>query len=188
MGWSVLAPSLTMPGTVGGEERDAVRSGFLPTADRGGKTTGQRGVDMVGSKVIEETYPEEQAKVERRIQEIMSAARTKDVDRLESYHLFGPKFTKFDDFEPLDRQDAETTRRLEREAITGVKEFTPSVSGLKVDVFGPLAVATFVFDYGVSTHDGEKLAVRARSTMVFAKDGPEWKIVHEHFSPFKGNP
>lgn len=143
---------------------------------------------MTGDGVIKETYPEEQAKVEKRIQEIMSAAQNKDVDRLESYHLFGPKFSKFDDFEPLERQDAETTRKLEREAITGVKEFAPSVNDLKVDVFGPVAVASFVFEYGIVTNDDEELSVKARSTMVFAKDGSEWKIVHEHFSPFKDNP
>src|SRR3990170_3252658 len=135
-------------------------------------------MDMTDDSVIEGTYPEEQAKVEERLQEIMSAAQNKDIDRLESYHLFGPKFTKFDDFEPLDRQDAETTRRLEREAITGVKEFTPNVTNLKVDVFGPVAVTTFVFEYSITTEDDEELSVRARSTMVFAKDGPEWKIVH----------
>jgi ketosteroid isomerase-like protein len=143
---------------------------------------------VIANDVIHETHPEEQGGVERRIQEIMSAARNKDVDRLESYHLFGPKFTKFDDFEPLDRQDAETTRKLEREAITGVKEFRPNVKDLKVDVFGPVAVATFVFEYGITTDEDEKLSMRARSTMVFAKDSSEWKIVHEHFSPFKGNP
>ena len=142
----------------------------------------------MGNDVINETYPEEQAKVEQRIQDIWSAVQNKEVDRLESYHLFGPKFTKFDDFEPLDRQDAETTRRLEREAITGVKAFVPNVTDLNDDVFGPVAVATFVFEYGITTEDDEELSMRARSTMVFAKDGPEWKIVHEHFSPFKGNP
>ena len=143
---------------------------------------------MTDDSAIEGTYPQEQAKVEERLQEIMSAAQNKDIDRLESYHLFGPMFTKLDDFEPLNRQDAETTRRLEREAITGVKEFVPSVKDLKVDVFGPVALTTFVFEYGIITHDDEELSVRARSTMVFAKYGSEWKIVHEHFSPFKGNP
>ncbi len=143
---------------------------------------------MMGNDVINETYPEEQAKVEERIRDIMSAVQNKDVARLESYHLFGPKFTKFDDFEPLDRQDAETTKRLEGEAMTGVKEFVPNVTDLKVDVFGGVAVATFVFEYDITTEDDEQLSVRARSTLVFAKDGPEWKIVHEHFSPFKGNP
>ena len=143
---------------------------------------------MAGEDVITDLFPEAQAAVERRLQEIMDAAQTKDVDRLESYHLYGPKFTKFDDFEPLERQDGETTRQLEREAITGVKAFVPHVADLKVDVFGPVAVATFVFDYAVTTNDDDRLSVRARSTLVFAKDGTEWKIVHEHFSPFKSNP
>ena len=69
----------------------------------------------------------EQLEVERRIGDIMSAARRQAVDELESYHAFGRKFTKFDDFEPLERQDADTTRRLEREAILGVEEFDPRV-------------------------------------------------------------
>jgi ketosteroid isomerase-like protein len=142
----------------------------------------------MGNDVLNETYPEEQAKVEQRIRDIMSAMENKALDRLESYHLFGPKFTKFDDFEPLDRQDAETTRRLEREAFAGAKEVVTNVTDLKVDVFGPVAVTTFVIDYSITTEDDEELSMRARSTMVFAKDGTEWKIVHEHFSPFKGNP
>lgn len=142
---------------------------------------------MVDDDLIHEMYPKEQAEVESRIQEIMAAARAKDVDRLESYHLYGPKFTKFDDFEPLDRQDADTTRRLEREAIAGAREFIPAIADLKVDVFGPVAVTTFVFDYAVTTQDDEQLALRARSTMVLARENSEWKIVHEHFSPFTSN-
>ena len=143
---------------------------------------------MASEDVVADPFPDAQAAVERRLREVMDAAQTQDVDRLESYHLYGPKFTKFDDFEPLERQDAETTRQLEREAITGVKAFVPHVADLKVDVFGPVAVATFVFNYDVTTNDGEELSVRARATLVFVEDGAAWKIVHEHFSPFKGNP
>ena len=29
---------------------------------------------------------------------------------------------------------------------------------------------------------------KARGTMVFVKDGDNWKITHEHFSAFKANP
>ncbi len=141
---------------------------------------------MAGENVITDLFPEAQAAVERRLQEIMDAAQTKDVDRLESYHHYGPKFTKFDDFEPLERQDAEATRRLEREAILGVEEFSPQVVDLKVDVFGPVALATFVMAYDVAA-DGERHAFRARATMVFANEGGEWLVVHEHFSPFVAN-
>ena len=139
---------------------------------------------MYRESILIDPYAEAKAEVERTLNQVMSAARRRAVDELESYHAFGPKFTKFDDFEPLGRQDAETTRRLEREAIIGVKEFTPDVVDLKVDVFGPVAVATFVMAYDVVTEDDEQLSLRARSTMVFAHDEGRWLIVHEHFSPF----
>jgi SnoaL-like domain len=132
-------------------------------------------------------YRSEQLEVERRLEDIMSAARRQAIDELESYHAFGPKFTKFDDFEPLERQDGETTRRLEREAILGVEEFDPRVVDLKVDVFGPVAVTTFVMDYRVVDDEGERHSFRARATMVLAKEESGWLIVHEHFSPFVAN-
>jgi hypothetical protein len=84
--------------------------------------------------ILVEPNTQEQLEVERRIEEITSAARRQAVDELESYHAFGRKFTKFDDFEPLERQDADTTRRLEREAILGVEQFDPRVIDIKVDV------------------------------------------------------
>lgn len=137
--------------------------------------------------IMTEPYPTEQLEVERRLEDIMSAARRQAIDELESYHAFGPKFTKFDDFDPLERQDGQTTRRLEREAILGVKEFDPRLIDLKVDVFGPAAVTTFVMDYRVVDDEGERHSFRARATMVLAKEQTEWLIVHEHFSPFVAN-
>ena len=136
--------------------------------------------------ILVDPYAQEQLEVERRIEDIMSAARRQAIDELESYHAFGRKFTKFDDFEPLERQDADTTRRLEREAILGVDEFDPRVVDLKVDVFGPVAVATFVMDYAVVA-EGQRQELRARGTLVLAKEAGEWLIVHEHFSPFAAN-
>ena len=139
------------------------------------------------TSVLTDVYPSEVARVEERLNEIMAAARNKAIEELESYHAFGPKFTKFDDFEPLDRQDAETTRRIEREAILGVDEFAPAVVDLRVDVFGSVAVATFVMDYEVLEPGGERHSFRARATMVFASEDGQWLIVHEHFSPFVAN-
>jgi ketosteroid isomerase-like protein len=127
---------------------------------------------------------EAQAEVAARLDEIMAAAEARDVDRLESYHLFGPRYTKFDDWEPLERQDAATARTLEREAISGADGLETQIEDLKVDVFGATAVATFVFAYSFSAGDG-RMAVRARSTLVLVRDDERgWLIVHEHFSPF----
>jgi hypothetical protein len=137
--------------------------------------------------MIRDACPEAQRQVERRLHEIMQAARGRDLDRLESFHLFGPKFTKFDDWEPLERQDGETTRLNERESLSALDEFTPTVEGLKIDVFGPVAITTFVLVYDAAAN-GDRFSARARTTMIFVRDGAEWRIVHEHLSPFKANP
>ena len=138
---------------------------------------------MAGQDVVHGQHPAAQAAVARRVQEILDAVGAKDVDRLDSYHLFGPKFTKFDDAEPYDRQDAETTRRLERELVSAAEALAFRHEELKVDVFGPVAVATFVLDWAATMPDGQEYAARSRATLVLVEDGAEWKIVHEHFSP-----
>jgi ketosteroid isomerase-like protein len=135
---------------------------------------------------ISEPYLAEQQQVTNTIYDILAAAAAKDFDRLAAYHLDGPKFTKFDDFEPLERQDAATARRCEEEGLAGVEDLTYVVDGLQIDVFGPATVATFVLQYRFRA-DGQQVAMRARATMVFVTDGSAWKIAHEHFSPFVAN-
>jgi hypothetical protein len=95
-----------------------------------------------------------------------------------------PKFTKFDDGEPPERQDAAAGRKGEHDASTALKSFTARIEELKVDVFGNVAVTTFLFPYEAQM-EKEKLAGKSRMTMVFAKQGADWKIVHEHGSPYK---
>ncbi|HVM15781.1 MAG TPA: nuclear transport factor 2 family protein [Egibacteraceae bacterium] len=137
--------------------------------------------------IIRDTFDAEQEQLEATLHGIMDAVQSKDFARLAAHHLYSPKFTKFDDFEPLDRQDAATAQQSEEEGLGGVENFHYQLDDLKVDVFGPVAIATFVFGYGFDA-DGEAMSVRARSTMVFVNDNESWKIAHEHFSPFKSNP
>jgi ketosteroid isomerase-like protein len=137
--------------------------------------------------IIHGLFETEQREVTATLHGIMEAVQGKDFPRLAGYHLHSPKFTKFDDFEPLDRQDVATAQQSEEEGLGGVESFRYRLDDLKVDVFGSVAVATFVFDYGFEA-DGEPVSVRARSTMVFVDDDGAWKIAHEHFSPFKANP
>ena len=42
--------------------------------------------------IITETYPEEQSRIEKLIPEIFDVAISKDIDRLEGYHLYGDKY------------------------------------------------------------------------------------------------
>lgn len=136
--------------------------------------------------LIDDLGVAEQRQVTETLHDIMAAAKAKDFERLAAHHLDGPKFSKFDDFEPLERQDAVTARRSEEEGIGGVDNFAYELEGLQVDVFGPAAVATFVFHYSFDA-EGEHVALRARATMVFVRRDQAWLIAHEHFSPFVAN-
>ena len=68
-----------------------------------------------------------------------------------------------------------------------VNGLTMQAQDLKVDVFGNVAVATFILDYGFQ-NGAERVEKKNRSTLVLVKAQGEWKIVHEHFSPFKASP
>jgi ketosteroid isomerase-like protein len=123
----------------------------------------------------------EQAAVAAVLDHLMQALSRGDVDQVESLHLYGPKFTRFDDT-GLARQEGDEARLAEHEGLSAIASFKGKVAGLKVDVFGMAAVATFVFEYDLRV-GGTPVSGKARSTMVFAKDGTRWRIVHEHLSP-----
>lgn len=143
------------------------------------------GCRLPPAEIVESPFPEAQKEVERTLREILAAAEKKDLDRLEAFHLFGPKFTKFS--ERGGRQDGDVTRQSERRGIGALAAFRPKVEDLKVDVFGSVAIATFIMNYEVVTAE-ETSNGSARSTLVFVNDDSAWKIVHEHFSPLERSP
>jgi ketosteroid isomerase-like protein len=122
----------------------------------------------------------EQAQIRRRLDEVIAAAEKKELDRLESYHWYGPKFTKFTTENPA-RQDAEVARKGERDGITAAQELVMRANDLKIDVFGNTGVATFILDYSFKA-GAATAQKKARSTLVFVKDSEQWRIVHEHLS------
>jgi hypothetical protein len=63
--------------------------------------------------------PREAREIAGRLLEIMDACEKKDFVRLESYHLHGPKFTKFST-ESAARLDAESARKAERDGLSAV--------------------------------------------------------------------
>ena len=123
----------------------------------------------------------ERAQIEQRLNQIFDAAEKKDFGRLESYHLYGPAFTKFAPESPT-RMDAAAARKGERDGLQAVSDLTMKANDLEIDVFGNTRIATFMFDYGfkAGTNTVQKQAL---ATLVFVKEAGEWKITHEHFSP-----
>jgi ketosteroid isomerase-like protein len=159
--------------------RDAVRD-RLPR-----RTAGKERL-IRSSDIVHGTFPDAQAAIATRIQEIMDTVNAQDVETLDSHHLWGPRFSKFDD-DPPGRQDAAMTRQIERELVSSATAIHFEASDVKVDVFGSAAVATFFLDYSATMPVDQSFAASVRSTLVFVHDGTDWKIVHEHFSPVPGS-
>lgn len=128
----------------------------------------------------------EQAQIESRLNEILDAAEKKDLERLDSYHLYGPKFTKFA-ASSAGRLDAAAGRKGEHDGLGAIKDLKMQAEELKTDVFGEVAVVTFILhsSFKVAANTIEK---KERGTLVFVKERGEWKITHEHFSPIATNP
>ncbi len=123
---------------------------------------------------------EDEAQVRRRLEEIFDAAEKKDLDRLDSYHLYGPKFTKFGESDWRFRQDAAAAREGEHQ-LAAIEGLSMEANDVEVDVFGDAAVATFMLEYGFKSGQ-ETIRSRSRGTLVFVRDRDGWRIVHEHFS------
>jgi ketosteroid isomerase-like protein len=130
-----------------------------------------------------ETFEDAQV-VARALHDLMDAAARKDLDRVESFHLYGPAFSKFSET-GLGRQDAETAREAERRGLSAARSFQAKIEGLKVDLFGPVAVATMILHYAVAT-EGVEATGATRSTIVLVQVDSQWKIVHEHHSSLHG--
>jgi ketosteroid isomerase-like protein len=121
----------------------------------------------------------EQAAVKNRLAEIFRAAEGKDFPRLDSYHAYGPQFTKF--ASSGNRMDTAAAREGEHTGLRAAMGLKLQADDLKIDVFGDTAVATFIA--AVSFQSGaDTVTKRERCTLVFVKSSGSWKIVHEHFS------
>ena len=114
------------------------------------------------------------------------AAEKKDMVRLDSYHYYGPHFTKFSGASPA-RQNAATARTGEHEGLGSIDGLLMQAEDLKIEVFGRTAVITFILDcsFMAGNHGVDK---KEQATMILVRDGGQWKIVHEHFSALKTAP
>lgn len=125
-------------------------------------------------------YPEERAHIEQVLKQIFDAAEKKDLERLDSYHFYGPKFTKFSG-PSNNRQDAAVARQGEHDGLKAINDLKMRADDLKIDVFGDAAVATFILNSSFKA-GAETMEKKDRGTLVFVKDHGAWKITHEHFS------
>lgn len=125
--------------------------------------------------------PKDRAAIERRLQEILAAAESKDFERLDSYHAYGPKFTRYSGAS-AERMNATGARKGEHDGLVAVKGLKMRTRDLKIDLLGNVGIATFILDYNFDS-SGETVYRKDRSTIVFIKEDGNWKITHEHLTP-----
>ncbi len=117
--------------------------------------------------------------VKQRLAEIFNAAEEKDLSRLDSYHWYGPHFTKFSGTGR--RLDAAAAREGEHKGLSALAGLKLRADDLQIDVFNDAAVATFTMVATIQS-GAEAITKRERGTLVFVQHEGSWKIVHEHFS------
>lgn len=128
-------------------------------------------------------YPEEKAEIMQTWNEIVESIKDGDVDKLISFHAYGPKFTEFKQGAP--RNGGEENEAFERGVFGSVQEVVKmDGNDMKIAIYhGNVAVVTFHSDFHLKFEE-DLAVVNDQISLVFAKnkDG-EWKIVHEHHSP-----
>jgi len=112
------------------------------------------------------------------------------MDKLISFHAYGHKFVEFNNGEVFDSADNEHNERTffgETVDIGGVNRFAPLGESLKIAVYnGNVANLTFISDFHLEIGGVEQPPINNLITLLFVKIKGEWKMVHEHHSPYSG--
>jgi ketosteroid isomerase-like protein len=131
--------------------------------------------------LINEEFPASQTEISQIMDTIWQCIADKDIDKLISYHAYGPKFTEFQNGEK--RTGSKENEEFERSffpMFTGIKKW--ETNDLKIDVFGDVALATFHSDFQPII-GSDTLKVAAQMALLFVNTEDGWKITHEHSSP-----
>jgi ketosteroid isomerase-like protein len=138
--------------------------------------------EVVIDLLIEE-FPKAKQEVMETFSAIAQSIKDGDMDKLISYHAYGPKFTEFKNGELRNGGDAnEIHERSVFGSVTEVVKF--DAKDLKVAVYGDVANLTFHSDFQLKF--GKDLVVtNDQITLLFVKTADGWKMVHEHHSPLK---
>jgi ketosteroid isomerase-like protein len=133
--------------------------------------------------LINEEFPKAKQEVMETFGGIAQSIKDGDLDKLISFHAYGPKFTEFKNGEPRNGDEAnEVHERNVFGSVTEVVKF--EAKDLQIAVYGDVANLTFHSDFHLKF--GEDLViVNDQITLLFVKTKDGWKMVHEHHSPLK---
>ena len=131
--------------------------------------------------LVNDEFPEAKQEVLDTFVGIAQSIKDGDIDKLISYHAYGPKFTEFKDGAP--RNGGEANEAYERSLFGSVTEVVKfDANDLKIAVYGDVANLTFHSDFQLKFGD-DLVVVNDQITLLFVKTNDGWKMVHEHHSP-----
>lgn len=131
--------------------------------------------------LINDDFPEAKAEITKVMDTIWQCIAEKKIDKLISFHAYGPKFTEFQNGEK--RTGSKENEEFERSffsMFTGINKW--EANDLKIDVFGDVALATFHSDFQPIIKT-DTIKVHAQMALLFVNTKDGWKITHEHSSP-----
>lgn len=149
---------------------------MLPMVSNGQSSASESEMDLITSE-----FPEAKQEVLETFGAIAQSIKDGDMDKLISFHAYGPKFTEFKNGEP--RNGGVANEAHERQVFGSVTEVIKfDAQDLKIAVYGDVANLTFHSDFHLMF--GEDLViVNDQITLLFVRTSDGWKMVHEHHSP-----
>ena len=138
-------------------------------------------VEEVKIDLLNDDFPDAKKEVQLTMDSIAQSVKDNDIDRLISFHAYGPKFTEFKNGEP--RNDGAQNEAFERSIFGSVTEVVKfDMNDMKIDVYGDVANVTLHSDFHLK-FDQDLVVVNEQISLLFLKTTNGWRIVHEHHSP-----
>lgn len=123
------------------------------------------------------------------INKYFQIAKSKEIESISEF--FDTNFTKFGDSPPYDLRDFERALMLEQLQFASISDYDFTITDMKVDVIGDIAVAAFALEStGIIVDDysfrGTAIKNKSRATIVLQKNKGRWKMLHQHLSKMSG--
>ena len=134
--------------------------------------------------IIGAEFPQAKQQVMETFGEIAQSIIDHDMDKLISFHAYGPKFTEFKNGQL--RNGGAENEQYERDVFGSVFEVIKfGANDLKIAVYGGnVANLTFHSDFVLVFEEGEPpVTIINQITLLFVRTNNGWKMVHEHHSP-----
>jgi ketosteroid isomerase-like protein len=140
-------------------------------------------VEEVKIDLVNDEFSEAKIEVMALMDELKQSINDGDVDKIISFHAYGPKFTEFKGGEK--RVGSKENEEYERGLFRNISEVVKfNYDDLKIAVYDNVANVTFHSDFHFKFGEDE-VAVNDQITLLMVKTENGWKCVHEHHSPLK---